>query len=64
VIYRDTRGVWDQLFVYRTGHFAGFSVLNARLSLRARQADPPLKLKNRVFNTHPAKHRLHPQPSE
>ena len=30
VIYRDTRGVWDQLLVDRTGHFAGFSSLNAR----------------------------------
>ena len=30
VIYRDTRDVWDQLLVDRTGHFAGFSSLNAR----------------------------------
>ena len=30
VIYRDTRGIYDQLLVDRTGHFAGFSSLNAR----------------------------------
>lgn len=30
VIYRDTRGIWDQLLVDRTGHFAGFSSLNER----------------------------------
>lgn len=30
VIYQDTRGTWDQLLVDRTGHFAGFSCLNAR----------------------------------
>ena len=30
VIYRDSRDVWDQLLVDRTGHFAGFSSLNAR----------------------------------
>jgi hypothetical protein len=30
VIYRDTRGIWDQLLVDRTGHFAGFSNLNER----------------------------------
>lgn len=30
VIYRDTRGIYDQLLVDSTGHFAGFSSLNAR----------------------------------
>jgi hypothetical protein len=30
VIYRDTRGIWDQILVDRTGHFAGFSSLNER----------------------------------
>jgi hypothetical protein len=30
VIYSDTRGIWDQLLVDRTGHFAGFSCLNVR----------------------------------
>jgi|SRR5215831_18626694 len=30
VIYRDTRGIWDQLLVDRTGHFAGFSNANER----------------------------------
>ena len=30
VIYRDTRGIWDQLLVDRTGHFAGFSSINER----------------------------------
>jgi hypothetical protein len=30
VIYCDTRGIYDQLLVDRTGHFAGFSCLNAR----------------------------------
>ena len=25
VIYKDTRGIWDQLLVDRTGRFAGFS---------------------------------------
>ena len=30
VIYRDTRGIYDQLLVDLTGHFAGFSSLNAR----------------------------------
>ena len=29
VIYRDTRGIWDQLLVDITGHFAGFGHLNA-----------------------------------
>jgi hypothetical protein len=28
VIYRDTRGIYDQLLVDRTGHFAGFSSIN------------------------------------
>jgi hypothetical protein len=28
VIYRDTRGIWDQILVDRTGRFAGFSALN------------------------------------
>jgi hypothetical protein len=30
VIYRDSMGTWDQMLVDRTGHFAGFSSLNAR----------------------------------
>ena len=30
IIYRDTRGIWDQLLVDRTGHFAGFSSINER----------------------------------
>jgi hypothetical protein len=30
VIYRDTRGIWDELLVDRTGHFAGFSSINER----------------------------------
>lgn len=30
VIHRDTRGIWDQLLVDRTGHFAGFSSINER----------------------------------
>jgi hypothetical protein len=30
VIYRDTRGIWDQLLVDCTGHFVGFSRLNER----------------------------------
>ena len=30
IIYCDSRGIWDQLLVDRTGHFAGFSSLNAR----------------------------------
>jgi RPA family protein len=30
VIYRDTRGIWDQILVDPTGHFAGFSSLNER----------------------------------
>jgi hypothetical protein len=30
VIYRDTRGVWDELLVDRTDHFAGFSSINER----------------------------------
>jgi hypothetical protein len=30
VIHRDTRGVWDELLVDRTGHFAGFSSINER----------------------------------
>jgi hypothetical protein len=30
VIYRDTRGIWDQLLIDRTGHFAGFSSINER----------------------------------
>jgi len=30
VIYRDTRGIWDQLLVDSTGHFAGFSSINER----------------------------------
>ena len=30
VIYRDTRGIWDQLLVDSNGHFAGFSTINER----------------------------------
>ena len=30
VIYKDTRGIWDQLLVDRTGRFAGFSSINER----------------------------------
>ena len=30
VIYRDTRGIWDQMLVGRTGHFVGFSSINER----------------------------------
>ena len=30
LIYRDTRGIWDQILVDRTGHFAGFSSINER----------------------------------
>jgi hypothetical protein len=30
VIYRDTRGMWDQILVDRTGHFVGFSSINER----------------------------------
>jgi hypothetical protein len=30
VIYRDTRGIWDQLLVDRTGRFAGFTSINER----------------------------------
>jgi hypothetical protein len=30
VIYRDTRGIWDQILVDCTGHFAGFSTINER----------------------------------
>lgn len=30
VIFQDTRGIWDQILVDRTGHFAGFSSLNER----------------------------------
>jgi hypothetical protein len=30
VIYKDTRGIWDQILVDRTGHFAGFSSINER----------------------------------
>jgi hypothetical protein len=30
VIYRDTRGIWDELLVDRTGRFAGFSTINER----------------------------------
>jgi hypothetical protein len=30
VIYRDTRGIWDELLVDRTGRFAGFSSINER----------------------------------
>lgn len=30
VIYKDTRGIWDQILVDRTGHFAGFGSVNER----------------------------------
>jgi hypothetical protein len=30
VIYKDTRGIWDQLLVDRSGLFAGFSSINER----------------------------------
>lgn len=30
VIYQDTRGIWDQILVDRTGRFAGFSSINER----------------------------------
>jgi hypothetical protein len=30
VIYKDTRGIWDQILVDRTGCFAGFSSINER----------------------------------
>jgi hypothetical protein len=30
VIYRGTRGIWDELLVDRTGRFAGFSSINER----------------------------------
>ena len=30
VIYCDTRGIYDQLLVDRTGHFAGFCSINER----------------------------------
>ena len=30
VIYRDTRGIWDQLLVNHAGRFAGFSSINVR----------------------------------
>jgi hypothetical protein len=30
VIYKDTRGIWDQLLVDRTGRFAGFSSIKER----------------------------------
>ena len=30
VIYKDTRGIWDQILVDRTGHFGGFSSINER----------------------------------
>jgi hypothetical protein len=30
VIYKDTRGIWDQMLVDRTGRFAGFSSINER----------------------------------
>jgi hypothetical protein len=28
VIYRDTRGIWDQLLIDRAGRFAGFGSIN------------------------------------
>jgi hypothetical protein len=30
VIFRDTRGIWDQLLVNPAGRFAGFSSINVR----------------------------------
>jgi hypothetical protein len=30
VIYKDTRGIWDQILVDHTGCFAGFSSINER----------------------------------
>jgi hypothetical protein len=30
VIYQDTRGIWDEMLVDRTGRFAGFSSINER----------------------------------
>jgi hypothetical protein len=30
VVYKDTRGIWDQILVDRAGHFAGFSSINER----------------------------------
>ena len=30
VIFKDTRGIWDQILVDRTGRFAGFSSINER----------------------------------
>ena len=30
VIFKDTRGIWDQILVDRTGHFAGFRSINER----------------------------------
>jgi len=30
VIYRDTRGIWDQILVDRIGRFAGYSSINER----------------------------------
>jgi hypothetical protein len=29
-IYKDTRGIWDEILVDRTGRFAGFSSINER----------------------------------
>jgi hypothetical protein len=40
VIYRDTRGIWDQVLVDRTGQFAGFSSINER-DLRDALASSP-----------------------
>jgi hypothetical protein len=30
VIYKDTRGIWDQILVDRTGRFVGYSNINER----------------------------------
>ena len=30
VIFKDTRDIWDQILVDRTGRFAGFSSINER----------------------------------
>jgi hypothetical protein len=30
VIYRDTRGIWDEILVDRSGRFAGFRSINER----------------------------------
>ena len=44
VIYKDTRGIWDQMLVDRTGRFAGFSSINER-DLPAALAKSPALIK-------------------